>query len=493
MKKAAKQVVVIGSGVAGMATAIRLAVSGFAVTVYEQQATPGGKLTAFEQEGYVFDKGPSLLTQPDNIAALFQLAGEPIEDYFSYKKCDTHCHYFWDDGTRVNAFSDVEKFSKELSEKLQEPENNLKKYLSAAAEIYNNIAFIFLKFSLHKRATWLHSRIIKGFKALKISLITKSLHNFNTASFQNSKTVQIFDRYATYNGSNPYTAPAMLSVITHVEYSEGAYYAKGGMITITNALYKLASKIGVQFHFNTKVSSIIEGGQVSGIVVNNENILADIVISNLDAYYTYKLLLNDILKPKQILKQERSSSAFIFYWGIGKGFPELGLHNIMFANDYEQEFKAIFKTKAIYQDPTVYINITSKEDESHSPAGKENWFVMVNVPATTDIFGEEEISNLRNCVIEKISKNLKIDIGTLIETEYIVQPSDIDASTGSYMGSLYGTSSNAKLAAFVRHPNFSKKIKGLYFCGGSVHPGGGIPLCLNSAAIVSDLIEQQYK
>ncbi len=493
MNNAAKQVVIIGSGVAGMATAIRLAVSGFAVSIYEQQATAGGKLTAFQQDGFVFDKGPSLLTQPDNIAALFHLAGEPIEDYFDYKKCHTHCNYFWNDGSTVNAYSNTDKFAEELFNKLQEPKINLKQYLSSVAKVYNNIADIFLKFSLHKRKTWLHSRVIKGFKSLKISLLTKSLHQHNAAAFQNSKTVQIFDRYATYNGSNPYTAPAMLSVISHVEYSEGAYYANGGMITITNALYKLALKLGVQFHFNTKVKSIIEDGNVKGIVLENRNVFADIVVSNLDAYYTYKHLLNDAAKSKQILKQERSSSACIFYWGISKSFAELGLHNIMFADDYEQEFKAIFKTKQIYPDPTVYINITSKEDESHAPAGKENWFVMVNVPATTKTFGEEEISSLRNCIVEKISKNLEIDIRNLIETEYIMQPSEIDASTGSYMGSLYGTSSNAKLAAFVRHPNFSKKIKGLYFCGGSVHPGGGIPLCLNSAAIVSDMIVQQYK
>lgn len=493
MNNAAKQVVVIGSGVAGMAAAIRLAVSGFEVNVYEQQATPGGKLSAFEQDGFVFDKGPSLLTQPDNIEALFQLAGEPIQDYFNYKNCEVHCHYFWNDGERVKAYSNIEKLGKELNGKLGEPVANLKKYLYTVGNIYDDVATIFLKHSLHKRRTWLHKRVLKSFKALKFSLLFKSLHQYNTEAFSNKKTAQIFDRYATYNGSNPYTAPAMLSVISNVEYSEGAYYAQGGMINITNALYKLAVKLGVHFHFNKTVSSIIEDGKVSGIVVDGKNIFSQIVISNLDAYYTYKNLLNDVVKPKKILQQERSSSACIFYWGVAKSFAELGLHNIMFADDYEQEFKAIFKTKTIYHDPTVYINITSKEDEGHAPIGKENWFVMVNVPASTRAFTEEELSSLKKTIIEKISKNLQIDIKSLIETEYIVQPSDIDASTGSYMGSLYGTSSNAKLAAFVRHPNFSKKIKGLYFCGGSVHPGGGIPLCLNSAAIVSDLIEQQYK
>jgi phytoene desaturase len=285
----------------------------------------------------------------------------------------------------------------------------------------------------------------------------------------------------------------MLSVISHVEYSAGAYYAKAGMINITQALYKLATKLGVVFHFDAKVSSIIADSKVHGIVVNDENVFADIVVSNLDVYYTFKNLLNDNESAKKILIQERSSSACIFYWGVSKIFDELSLHNIMFTEDYDAEFNHIFKTKKLYNDPTVYINITSKEDSNHAPPGKENWFVMVNVPATTEAYDEATIKRLRDNNIKKISGILKLDISKYIETETIMQPAEIDANTGSYMGSLYGTSSNARLAAFVRHPNFSKQIKGLYFCGGSVHPGGGIPLCLHSAAIVNDLIAQQYK
>ena len=492
MEKAAKQVIIIGSGVAGVATAIRLAVGGHRVNIYEQQSQPGGKLSAFEQQGFFFDKGPSLLTQPDNIEALFELAGEPIENYFQYKHCESHCNYFWEDGTVVTAFSDPEKFSKELSDKLEEDNTTLQRYLAAAARVYDQVAFIFLKFSLHKRSTWLNKRVFKAFGKLDFTLLKKTLHQYNIGTFKNAKTAQIFNRYATYNGSNPYTAPAMLSVISHVEYSAGAYYAKGGMINITQALYKLALKLGVIFHFDAKVSAIIADNKVHGIVVNNKNVFADIVVSNIDVYYTFKNLLSDSASANKILKQERSSSACIFYWGVNKTFDELGLHNILFTENYEAEFNHIFKTKKHYDDPTVYINITSKEDASHAPAGKENWFVMVNVPATKDVYDEDALKKLRDNTMKKISGILKLDIGNYIETETIMQPAEIDANTGSYMGSLYGTSSNAMLAAFVRHPNFSKQIKGLYFCGGSVHPGGGIPLCLHSAAIVNDLIAQQY-
>jgi phytoene dehydrogenase-like protein len=203
-------------------------------------------------------------------------------------------------------------------------------------------------------------------------------------------------------------------------------------------------------------------------------------------------LLNDI-KAKKILKQERSSSALIFYWGIKKKFPQLELHNILFTKNYKAEFNYIFKKDDLYNDPTVYINITGKMEQGHAPQGCENWFVMINVPANKNQDWQFLKKEARKNIIKKINTILQTDIEPLIETEEILDPVSIEEQTASYMGSLYGTSSNSKLAAFFRHPNFTNKIKGLYFCGGSVHPGGGIPLCFKSAKIVSELIETDFK
>jgi phytoene desaturase len=267
------------------------------------------------------------------------------------------------------------------------------------------------------------------------------------------------------------------------------------MISITNALYLLALKKGVQFHFNAPVQRIIQNGdRAIGVVVGNENVSADCVVSNMDVYFTHKHLLRNPNKAKKILKQERSSSALIFYWGIGKEFKELDLHNIFFSDDYKTEFDHLFRLKTIAPDPTIYINITSKcEPGLQAPAGKENWFVMINVPANIgqDWSKFRELS--RTKVLEKLSRMLKLDMAALIETEEIADPVTIEAATASYMGSLYGTSSNSKMAAFFRHPNFSKKIKDLYFVGGSVHPGGGIPLCLQSARIMAELVRANKK
>ena len=286
----------------------------------------------------------------------------------------------------------------------------------------------------------------------------------------------------------------MLSLIPHLEQGEGAYYPVGGMISITNALHKLAEKKGVTFYFNTPVNKIIHHeGKTLGIVAGEKNIYADVVISNADVYFTYKNLLSHQPKAKKVLKQERSSSALIFYWGIKKEFSSLQLHNIFFSKDYKAEFEHIFNKKDLCSDPTVYINITSKMEEGHASTGKENWFVMINVPANSGQDWEILKQQAKKNITEKLNRMLNVDIESLIETEEILDPVLIEERTGSYMGSLYGTSSNSRMAAFFRHPNFTNYTKNLYFCGGSVHPGGGIPLCFKSAKIATDIIQKDFK
>ncbi|MEO6671521.1 MAG: 1-hydroxycarotenoid 3,4-desaturase CrtD [Ferruginibacter sp.] len=484
-----QKAIIIGSGVAGMAAAIRLAVKGYEVNVYEINAHPGGKLSMFEKDGYRFDAGPSLFTQPENIHELFELAGEPIENYFSYVPVDIACKYFFENGKIINAYSDAALFANELADKLGEQSTSTKKYLNRSEKLYKNIGSVFLNNSLQKKSTWFHRRIIRAIGSIRIPYLFSSLNKYNKKKFSSAEAIQIFNRYATYNGSDPYKAPAMLSVIPHIEYNQGVYYPAGGMISITNALHKLGEKKGVKFHFNTAVERIIYSeGKVSGVVVHDQNIYAPIVISNADIYLTYKILLNHLPKAQKLLKQERSSSALIFYWGIKGSFPELQLHNILFSDNYKKEFDALFTGKTLVEDPTIYINITSRMEPGHAPDGKENWFVMINAPSNYGQDWENLKQSIRFKIIEKINRILQTDIEPLIETEEILDPVLIESKTGSFMGSLYGSSSNSKLAAFSRPANFTNYIEGLFFCGGTVHPGGGIPLCFKSAKIATDLI-----
>jgi phytoene dehydrogenase-like protein len=210
------------------------------------------------------------------------------------------------------------------------------------------------------------------------------------------------------------------------------------------------------------------------------------VIANCDAKVVYQKLLNETLPPK-IKNAENSSSALIFYWGIKKTFPELDVHNIFFSADYKNEFNHIFNLKSLCDDPTVYINITSKKIKTDAPSYGENWFVMINAPYNQGQSWEELRAQAKKNILQKLSKMLNEDIGDLIEVEDYLDPIRIENRTSSDKGSLYGSSSNNRFSAFFRQANFSSKINNLYFCGGSVHPGGGIPLCLLSAQIVNKI------
>lgn len=481
--------IIIGAGIAGIATAIRLRKKGYDVTVYEANPYTGGKLHAFKSQGYRFDAGPSLFTMPQYVEALFELCNEPIEKHFTYKKKEVVCHYFWEDGQRFAAKADKEDFIKEAADAFGEDTTSIAKYLTRNAEKYAITNHVFLEKSLHKLSTYLSWDTFKSFLQMYKLHITKSLHSLNKQTFKSPKLVQLFDRYATYNGSDPYKTPGIMSIIPHLEMHFGTFFPTKGMHDISQSLTRLAQRSGVEFVLDSKVSKIlVENGAAKGIEVKGVKETAEVVVSNMDIFSSYKYLLKEEKHPKRTLRQERSSSALIFYWGIKRSFPELDLHNIFFSDDYKEEFRQLFDGKGLHNDPTVYVHISSKDKADDAPEGCENWFVMINTPGNFGQDWEQLKKEARAHILAKLKRVLGTDIEPLIETEDVLEPITIENRTSSHRGSLYGASSNSQFAAFLRHPNFSSNIQNLYFCGGSVHPGGGIPLCLLSAKITSEMV-----
>lgn len=484
------KVAVIGSGIGGLATAIRLRVKGNDVDVFENNSFPGGKLSEFKIGDYRFDAGPSLFTMPENVLELFRIAGKKPEDYFQYVAVEVACRYFFADGLKLTAWADKQKFASECEQSLGVPAKVVLDFLAHSHKIYNITAHLFMEQSLHKLKTYLHPSTLVSFAQIFELELHKTMNQANVDRLKHPKLVQLFNRYATYNGSNPYTAPGVLNVIPNLEYNIGTFFPLGGMISITNSVYRLAQEIGVKFHFNTRVDKIItEKNKVSGIEISGVIKKYEKVVSNMDIVPTYQKLLAHLPPPKKTISQERSSSAIIFYWGIKKKFNNLGLHNIFFSDNYQEEFKKMFNEGDMYEDPTVYVHISSVMEPSDAPEYGMNWFVLVNAPFDSGQNWDELIALTRKRIIKKLNSLLDEDIEPLIEVEDLLEPRTIESRTASYKGSLYGASSNGMMASFIRHPNFSQKIKGLYFCGGSVHPGGGIPLCLLSGKIVADLIK----
>ena len=486
-----KRVGIIGSGVSGLSASIRLSNMGYEVHVFEANDYPGGKLTSFKLGNYRFDAGPPLFTMPEYVDELFHLFSEDPRDFFNYEKKEIICKYFWQDGKKLTAYADKDKFFSEVHSEFGVDSKILKTYLNKAKEKYDLTSDLFLKKSLHKLDTFLSVKTIKALSKLSIFEIGKTLSEVNEKILKEPHLVQFYNRYATYNGSSPYSTPGIMTVIQHLESHYGTYIPKGGMHSITKSLYGLARRQGVIFNFNKFVSEIIlKGSSAIGLIVDGKSLFFDTIISNMDIYPTYEKLLPKIKLPTKIKSQERSSSAVIFYWGISKRFQNLDLHNVFFSKDYRKEFDSIFNQKTIYDDPTIYVNITSKDIPSDSPENCENWFVMVNTCGDSGQNWNLEVKRLKKIVLERLEGILGESIFPFIEEEKIFTPKTIEERTNSYKGSLYGSSSNGLFSAFLRHPNFSRKIKNLYFCGGSVHPGGGIPLCLLSAKITTELINK---
>jgi phytoene desaturase len=311
--------------------------------------------------------------------------------------------------------------------------------------------------------------------------------------FQDPRLVQIFNRYATYNGSNPFKAPATLNIIPYVENVLGGYYIKGGMYRLIQEMEKMAKTLGVDVSTESKVEKIeYVNKQIRGLKINNDFVPFDYVICNADVVEAFSdLIEHQEYTSNKLQTLEPSLSGLVFLWSIRGAYQTLAHHNIFFSGDYQTEFAQIFEKLQAPDDPTVYISITQKSDHIHAPAGCENWFVLINMPYLT---GKEDwpvlIKGLRQSVLEKLKKQ-GVEIEKNIIAEEVLTPQDFYRLYQSNRGSIYGLSSNSRTTAFTRPANRNRNLKGLYFAGGSVHPGGGVPLVILSGKMAADLIAEQ--
>ncbi|MCX8483081.1 MAG: phytoene desaturase family protein, partial [Crocinitomicaceae bacterium] len=467
-----KNAIVIGAGIGGIAASIRLARKGYSVKVFEASNYPGGKLSEFKMGDYRFDRGPSLFTLPTYVEELFELCNEKMSEHFSYSELPILCNYFYPDGFRFEAKGNREENIKAIVHAFDEDELKVRAFFSKAEFIYNTTAPLFLERPLKlpmlykTKAFW--NGILRIPQLPLVGSYTLQLKKY----FKNPKTVQYFQRYATYNGSSPYKTPALMQLLPHVEQGIGAFIPDKGMYDITLQLFELAKRQGVEFVFNSNVEEIIiEEKRAVGIRFNTIQIeTANVVVSNMDVFPTYKKLLPKEREPKVILNQEKSSSALIFYWGL-KGYvnKSLSIHNIFFSADYIDEFRNIFETETLANDLTVYVHVTSKHIASDAPENGENWFVMVNAPNNKGQNWDEIVTRTRENIIKKLESMLGEGFEDKICCEHVWTPRGIEADTSSHLGALYGNASNSASAAFFRHANNSSRIKDLYFVGGSVH------------------------
>lgn len=478
---------VIGAGIGGLAAAVRLAAAGDDVTVWEKNPVAGGKVAELRSGPWRFDTGPSLFTLPELVGELFALCGERMEEHLPLRRLDASCRYFFADGSAFTCYNDPDRLARELSRTGFGCEEAVRRRLDDARQAYELGAPVFIFSNFHRLANFRTPSSRRLAAHLGCLDLLRTMHGANRRDFRDPRLVQLFDRYATYNGSSPYRAPATLNMIAHLEHNLGTFFPEQGIRAIARELWLLACRQGVRFRFSAPVDRIVtERGRAVGLAAGGGMHRYDRIVSDVDVRYLSERLLAEHPLRRRLRQAEPSSSALIFYWGVEGQHPQLGLHNVLFSADYPTEFRRLFRDATIADDATVYLFVSSKVVSGDAPAGCENWYAMVNAPADRGQDWAAIVARTREQVLRKIGRLLSLDAAGAIRMERVCTPRDIEERTMSCGGALYGASSNGPLAAFLRHPNTLSALRNLYFVGGSVHPGGGIPLCLASARIVCD-------
>lgn len=482
--------IIIGAGVGGLAAAIRLAAAGQRVLVLEQNAHVGGKMGEVHQAGFRWDTGPSVITMRPVFEELFQAAGRQLTDYLTLQPVDPLTRYFWPDGTVLDVTADLARMAAQLEHLDSQAVVGYLRFLAQAAELYRITSPVFI---YDQPPSWRSLLRAGPFDALRIQPWL-TMDQLIRRYVRSPQLRQLLGRFATYVGASPYLAPATLSVIAHVELTGGVWYPQGGIYAIAQAYAQVAQELGVEIRTSCAVEQIqVERGRAVGVrLAAGRTLAAQAVIANVDVTTVYERLLPPTIATparRQALTQvEPSCSGYALLLGVEGEHPQLAHHNIFFSADYPREFADIFQRGLPPADPTVYVAITAKSDPTHAPPGCENWFVLVNAPAIGQQFDwAAQEADYRRVVFRTLAQ-FGLPVAERVRTVKALTPVDLAQLTGAWRGALYGISSNQALNALRRPHNRSRDVRGLYFAGGTTHPGGGVPMVTLSGKVAAELV-----
>jgi diapolycopene oxygenase len=472
-----KNVIIIGSGLGGISAAISLAQEGYSVTIHEKNAKIGGKLNVLKEQGYTFDLGPSILTLPHIFERLFERSGKKMSDYIPIRALRPHWRNFFEDGKIVDLDPDNAVMAAEARKVGEDPEN-VQRFLKYSADLYDLVNAGYFEQGLDNSAAFRNFYGLKNF--LKFDLF-RSMHGGVKRYLKTRHMQDIFDYFIKYVGSSAYHAPAFMNCMATIQFRYDLWYVDGGLYNIALGLQRLMDELGIKVCLNSQVTEVTkQNSTVTGIVTaDGQHHPADIVVSNMEVIPAYeKLLREDETLMKSLEKYEPSCSGLVLELGLDCKYPQLAHHNFFYSDHQEKHFTTVFRKHQLPPDPTIYLVAASRTDPTVAPEGCDCLKILPHIPYIDDKnpLTREDYAALKERVIDKLERMGLTDLRKHVVFEHFWTPLDIREQYGSNKGSIYGVVSDRFKNLAFKAPKQSTKYPNLFFVGGSVNPGGGMPM-----------------
>ncbi|TWU39210.1 phytoene desaturase family protein [Novipirellula artificiosorum] len=510
-----QQVIVVGSGLAGLASACVLAARGHSVTLLEKNDWLGGKAAVLSAAGYRFDMGPTILTLPSVLRRVFAEAGRSLTDYLTLVKLDPQWRCFFDSGATPSDH-DTGVTVLDLVADVDTMADSIAKFTGSAADANGYRRFSKLSEQLHGVSDRFYFwRSIGGIRdtmdvggAFSASVMKdvlslrmgKSVASVVRSHVADRRVAQMMDHFTQYVGSNPYASPAVLCGIAHMQTDEGIWYPIGGTRAVPETLTKLAIELGVVLRTGVDVMRITtDHGRVTGVITaGGETIRSDAVVSNCDAVRTYRELLDGTPESAKFQRNKRleaACSGVVLYLGLNRRYDHLLHHNFVFSRDPEQEFDSIYQRGEPASDPTAYVCAPAMTEPDVAPSGCEALYVLVHTPYLHPGHDwKKMLPSYRETILDKLETTAGMQgLRDSIVYESVLTPEDIHHRYRVLNGAIYGLASHGRFAGAFKPANRRRDFRGLYLAGGAAHPGPGMPMVLMSGWIAADSLDRDAK
>ena len=471
-----KNVIVIGAGLGGLSAAISLAQEGYAVAIHEKNDKIGGKLNVLKEHGYSFDLGPSILTLPHIFERLFERSGRKMSDYFSIRPVRPHWRNFFEDGTVVDLHPNPAVMAAEARKAGEDPEA-VRRFLRYSADLYDLVDSGYFQQGLDTSKEF--GEFYGLLKFPKFDLF-RTMHGGVKRYLKTRYMQDIFDYFIKYVGSSADQSPAFMNCLPTIQFRYDLWYVDGGMYNIALGLQRLLDELGVTVHLRSAVSDIRkEGSRVTGVVANGTFHPADILVSNMEVIPAYeKLLREDAQFMKGLERFEPSCSGLVLDLGLDTQYPQLAHHNFFFSGDQREHFRTVFRKHELPPDPTLYVAVATKSDPTVAPAGCDSLKILPHIPYIDDDhpLTRDDYLAFKERVVDKLERMGLTDLRRHVVFEHVWTPLDIREQYNSNKGSIYGVACDRFKNLGFKAPKQSTKYSNLFFVGGSVNPGGGMPM-----------------